>query len=296
MAATPEKVNFPFDAALPAARALWSLSQSLYNEVEPARQRAATTAVQGFAGTFADQFVTRMQTSAANATTTANDLRAAAVNIARAWADAEHQQQLYNYFAMVKDKRDNRSLMQEAGDWVSGDNADYGKQPDPPWCRRLPGSPRQPCPRPPCRESPSPRAEIRLDLSGPDPDVMWRRRGRGPAPIQPDDDVFVIDAELTWYENGAQRGFWAFVDPEWRAWVERDDPRPPETLRACYPRGILPPQPNRNDRLLFIIGATSSIEGYIGATPDQLQEWLGDRRPVEVLPAVADEAPAWTFE
>lgn len=138
MATTPQKVNFPFEAALPAAAALWHVAATLYQDVEPARQQAASTAMDGFKGTFAQQFIARMKTSAGNATTVADDLRAAAQNIAKAWADAQHQQQLYNYFAMVKDKRDNKSLIQEAGDWLTGDDTNYGKQPDPP---AVPSSP-----------------------------------------------------------------------------------------------------------------------------------------------------------
>jgi hypothetical protein len=129
MAATAEKVNFPFSLALPAARSLWQLAQSILNDVEPARQRAAATGVQEFRGTYAQQFVSRMRTSASNARTVAQDLEQAALNIAQAWADAQHQQQLYCYYAMVKEQRDNQSVLQDIGNWISGDHTNYGSPP-----------------------------------------------------------------------------------------------------------------------------------------------------------------------
>lgn len=132
MVATAEKVVFPFYQALPAAKALWQLAQSIVNDVEPARQKAAVTAMDQFRGNYAQQFVSRMSTSGSNARTVAQDIEQAALNVAQAWADAQHQQQLYCYYAMVQDKRDNRNVLQEVGDWIGGDHADYGSPPAPP--------------------------------------------------------------------------------------------------------------------------------------------------------------------
>ena len=129
MAAVAERVNFPFAQALPAAQALWHLAQLTLNDVEPARQKAAGTAMDQFQGNYARQFLHRMRTSASNAQTTAQDLEQAAMNIARAWTDANHQQQLYAYYAMVKDKRDNQSVLDKIGDWLGGDHTDYGHEP-----------------------------------------------------------------------------------------------------------------------------------------------------------------------
>ncbi len=132
MTTSPEQVSFPFAQALPAAAALWKLAQSIINDVEPARQKAAATAETQFSGTYADQFAQRMKTSATNAGNTAQDLEQLARNIAQAWSDASHQQQVYNYFAMVKDKRDHQSTLSKVGDWISGDHENYGSQPPPP--------------------------------------------------------------------------------------------------------------------------------------------------------------------
>ena len=132
MAAVAERVTFPFSQALPAARALWSLALKILNDVEPARQQAAGTAMEQFQGNYATQFVSRMRTSAHNAQVTAQDLEQAAMNIARAWADANHQQQLYAYFAMVKSKKDNQSLLDDIGNWLTGDHTNYGSQPGAP--------------------------------------------------------------------------------------------------------------------------------------------------------------------
>jgi hypothetical protein len=115
MAAVAQRVVFPFSEALPAARQLWSVAQLILRDVEPARQGAAVTAMDQFRGNYADQFQGRIRTSAHNATTTAHDLEQAAVNIARAWSDANHQQQLYAYFAMVHDKKNNQSVLDKIG-------------------------------------------------------------------------------------------------------------------------------------------------------------------------------------
>jgi hypothetical protein len=127
--ASAQSVNFPFALALPAARALWKLAQTITGDVEPARQKAGVTALEQFQGAYADQFRQRLATSRTNAETVARDLGQAAMNIAQAWADAQHQQQLYRYYAMVKDKRDNRSIAQEVGDWFTGDSGNYGTPP-----------------------------------------------------------------------------------------------------------------------------------------------------------------------
>lgn len=136
--AVAESVVFPFGQALPAAAALWQLSSLILDDVEPTRQRAAATAMEEFQGNYADQFRSRMQTSARNAQTVAWDLQQAAMNIARAWADAEHQQQLYAYYAMVKAKKNSQSLLDQIGNWFTGDHTNYGSAPGAP---AVPGPP-----------------------------------------------------------------------------------------------------------------------------------------------------------
>lgn len=129
-----QSVEFPFAQALPAAAALWGIAQTLLDEVEPARQKAAMTAMDQFQGNYADQFKTRMHTSAQNTEIVAQDLEQAAENIAEAWADAQHQQQLYDYYAMVQAKRAkaNSNLLSEAVNWLTGDGTNYGSAPGAP--------------------------------------------------------------------------------------------------------------------------------------------------------------------
>lgn len=59
-------------------------------------------------------------------------LRASAMDLARAWADAQHQQQLYLYFAMVKHKKDNQNLLQQGLSVLGLDSIDTGSEPGPP--------------------------------------------------------------------------------------------------------------------------------------------------------------------
>ena len=50
------------------------------------------------------------------------------MNITRVSTDASHQQQLYPYFAIVTDKRDNKTVFDKVGDWLRGDHTDYGQE------------------------------------------------------------------------------------------------------------------------------------------------------------------------
>lgn len=108
---------------------MWGIAEMILSEVEPARQKAAATAMVQFRGSYADQFAGRMATSEQNARTTAEDLMTAATNIATAWADANHQQQLYDYYAAVQAKRQRQSFLDQAKDFLFGDSTDYGSPP-----------------------------------------------------------------------------------------------------------------------------------------------------------------------
>ncbi len=108
---------------------MWGIAEMVLNEVEPARQKAASGALVQFRGNYADQFAGRMATSEQNARTTADDLMTAATNIARAWADANHQQQLYDYYAAVQAKRQSQSFFDQAKDFLFGDSTNYGSPP-----------------------------------------------------------------------------------------------------------------------------------------------------------------------
>jgi hypothetical protein len=130
MTAVVERVNFPFAQALPAAASLWKLAKLLLDDVEPARQEAARTAMEQFRGNYAGAFLARMRTSGRRAEVTAQDLEQAAANIAEAWADANYQQQLYAYYAMVKAKRNRpHGLLTDLSDFLFGDHTNYGKLP-----------------------------------------------------------------------------------------------------------------------------------------------------------------------
>lgn len=128
MAFTAQKVVFPFSEALPAAAALWHLASTI-DTAETTRQKVATTALDGWQGTFAHNFVTSMDNSAQSANNVITALQQAAVDLANAWVKANHQQQTYIYYAMVKYKRDHRSGWDEFTSFFTGDNTNYGTPP-----------------------------------------------------------------------------------------------------------------------------------------------------------------------
>jgi hypothetical protein len=131
VAFTAQKVVFPFGEALPAAAALWHLSSTI-SSAEPARQSAAKTALDGWQGTFANNFVSSMDNSAQSASDVMTALQQAALDLASAWTQANHQQQTYIYYAMVQYKKNQQSTLDQIGNWLFGDHTNYGSPPGAP--------------------------------------------------------------------------------------------------------------------------------------------------------------------
>jgi uncharacterized protein YukE len=132
MAYTARRVNFPYEQALDAAKEMWQLGHELATQIEPARQRAAQTAIRQWQGRFRDQFDHIMTDSASSATNVSRALAQAADNLAHAWASAQHQQQTYIYYAMVQHAKDSQSVLDSIGNWMFGDSTNYGSKPPPP--------------------------------------------------------------------------------------------------------------------------------------------------------------------
>jgi hypothetical protein len=126
-----QKVHFPFDQALALARRYTALASQV-ERVQSTRQGASSLATDGWQGRFADEFHQRLASAATGAGTVATALRQAAGDLARAWADAQHQQQLYLYYAMVQHKKDNQNIVEQGLSFFGLDSIDTGHAPPPP--------------------------------------------------------------------------------------------------------------------------------------------------------------------
>lgn len=131
VAYTAQKVNFPFDQALAVARQYIALANQV-ESVQSTRQGASSLATDGWQGRFADEFQQRLSSAASGAGNVATALRLAAGDLARAWADAQHQQQLYLYYAMVQHKKDNQSLLEQGLSFFGLGSIDTGHAPPAP--------------------------------------------------------------------------------------------------------------------------------------------------------------------
>jgi hypothetical protein len=139
MQASNQNVNFPYDACLALARALWSLSTAITGTYQPARASAAQTAVQEWQGRFRQDFDQRMSVSNTDATNVSGVLQQAARGLAAQWAEANFQQQQYNYARLVQQKKDSQSGWDKAGNYLFGDSTNYGSAPPPPTVPQPPG-------------------------------------------------------------------------------------------------------------------------------------------------------------
>jgi len=127
VAYTAQRVNFPYDLALSLARQYQALAGRI-ESAQSTRQRAKHLASEQWQGKFSSEFDQRMSRAATGAGSVAGALRREAAALARAWADAHWQQQVYLYYAMVQHKKDNESF----GDKLSGifgDGIDTGNKP-----------------------------------------------------------------------------------------------------------------------------------------------------------------------
>lgn len=131
MASTAQRVNFPFGQALSLARKYQALADQI-DRTQSTRQGSEHLASDQWQGKFADEFTQRMISAATGAGNVTTALRRSAQDLARAWADAQHQQQLYLYYAMVQQKKDNQSLLDQGLSFFGLDSIDTGSKPGPP--------------------------------------------------------------------------------------------------------------------------------------------------------------------
>jgi hypothetical protein len=147
MQATDQNVTFPYGACLALARALWSLAGEMAGVTQPARIAAARVAVPEWQGRYRQEFDQRMTVSDSDATNAIGALQQAARGLAAQWAEANFQQQQENYARLVQQKRDSQSGWDKVGDWLTGDQTDYGSPPLPPAVPQPPGFEATPVPQ-----------------------------------------------------------------------------------------------------------------------------------------------------
>lgn len=131
MAYTAQQVHFPFDQALALARQYQALADQI-DRTQSTRQGSKHLASDQWQGRFAGEFDQRMASAATGAGNVVTALRQAATDLAKAWADAQHQQQLYLYYAMVQHKKDNQNLLQQGLSFFGLDSIDTGSKPGAP--------------------------------------------------------------------------------------------------------------------------------------------------------------------
>lgn len=124
-------VRFDYAGALALARDLWQLAGRVDSQ-QVARGQAYNTAKCEWRGRYADESVTRMAHSDTAAGVVASQLRSAANRFAQAWADAHAEQTRRLHAREVERQQNDRGVLESAGDWLFGDDTDYGAAPTPP--------------------------------------------------------------------------------------------------------------------------------------------------------------------
>lgn len=121
-------VSFDFAGALALASACWQAAAQL-TTYESSRHGYAVTALKDWSGTYADNFVDRINTCAGTAQELQQRLQQTANLLAAAWQHAATQNQ-YNLWAEYCQKLDNkRSTLQHVEDWFTGDHTKFPPQP-----------------------------------------------------------------------------------------------------------------------------------------------------------------------
>ncbi|MGI8753383.1 MAG: hypothetical protein ACR2MN_13920 [Acidimicrobiales bacterium] len=138
MAYSAQRVNFPFDQALALARQYQALADQV-EATQNTRQGSKHLASDQWQGKFAGEFDQRMTSAATGAGNVTTALRRSAADLARAWADAQHQQQLYIYYAMVQHKKNDQNLVQQGLSFFGLDSIDTGSKPGAPAVPTGPG-------------------------------------------------------------------------------------------------------------------------------------------------------------
>jgi hypothetical protein len=135
-AASDANVVFPFDLALPAARDLWALAQSVRSSNSDLVTAQGTVA--SWKGPHRDAFDSKVTTYGSSSSSVASALEALASGIAAAWAAARGQQNRINKARWVEHEKQNEGARGWGVVEFFAGEVDYGPPPDNP---AVPGAP-----------------------------------------------------------------------------------------------------------------------------------------------------------
>jgi hypothetical protein len=135
-AASDANVVFPFDLALPAARDLWALAQSVRSSNSDLVTAQGTVA--SWKGPHRDAFDSKVTTYGSSSSSVASALEALATGIAAAWAAARGQQNRINKARWVEHEKQNEGARGWGVVEFFAGEVDYGPPPDNP---AVPGAP-----------------------------------------------------------------------------------------------------------------------------------------------------------
>jgi hypothetical protein len=138
-AASDANVVFPFDLALPAARDLWALAESV--RTSKTDLTAAQATVAAWKGPHRDAFDTKVTTYGTSAESVAAALEALANGIAAAWAAARGQQNRINRARYVEHEKQNEGARGWGVVEFFAGEVDYGPPPGNPPVPPSPGFP-----------------------------------------------------------------------------------------------------------------------------------------------------------
>jgi hypothetical protein len=136
-AASDANVVFPFDLALPAARDLWELAQSV--RTSNADLVTAQGMVASWKGPHRDAFDSKVTAYGSSSSSVASALEALASGIAAAWAAARGQQNRINKARWVEHEKQNEGVRGWGVVEFFAGEVDYGPPPDNPAVPSAPG-------------------------------------------------------------------------------------------------------------------------------------------------------------
>jgi hypothetical protein len=135
-AASDANIVFPFDLALPAARDLWTLAQSVRSSNTDLVTAQGTVAA--WKGPHRDAFDSKVTTYGSSSSSVASALEALAIGIAAAWAAARGQQNRINKARWVEHEKQNEGARGWGIVEFFAGEVDYGPPPGNP---AVPGAP-----------------------------------------------------------------------------------------------------------------------------------------------------------
>jgi len=112
-------VVFAFDAALDAARRLWTLA-AVVEAAASARHRAMSEALVGFQGPVADAFAERADREASETARVVALLRTDARTLAASWAAAMDEENRVRRAVRTTELKERRSWLERSGDALTG--------------------------------------------------------------------------------------------------------------------------------------------------------------------------------